>query len=44
MQEGMENDRKGTYVIKLKYLKNRKPADGWVEGWTGISNAEKCSL
>lgn len=31
MQEGLESDRKGEYVLKLKYIKNIKWTDSWIE-------------
>ena len=31
MQEEIESDRKGEYVLKLKYIKNIKWVDGWIE-------------
>ena len=33
MQEEIESDRKGEYVLKLKYIKNMRWIDGWIKRW-----------
>lgn len=33
MQEEIESDRKGEYVLKLNCIKNIKWIDDWIERW-----------